>query len=52
MQLRWGISLKETPMEKWAEAYRWLCERARNSGEAHFEPHMDTRWAEQIFGLQ
>jgi len=48
----WGMKLSDCSMDAWREAYEWMCRRAKNPGEAHFEPHMDKRWATELFGME
>ena len=47
-----NIRPEESSKASWREAYEWMCRRARNAGEAHFEPHMDKRWSAQLFGVE
>lgn len=52
LQLRTGISLVDSILPAWREAYQWMCSRRGNPGEARFEPHMDKRWPADLFGVE
>lgn len=52
LYLQADIVPADSILPAWREAYEWMCRRARNAGEAHFEPHMDKRWSAGLFGVQ